>query len=334
MTAKKTMKAMVLFEIGKPLLYVDVPYPIPNDNQVLIKVEACGICRTDLHILDGELSSPKLPLIPGHQIVGKIKALGKKVNNLCLDQRIGVPWLGSTCQACQFCLNHQENLCDHAQFTGYQINGGLAEYCIANSQFCFPISNQYSSQQAAPLLCAGLIGYRAYRKIKHAKHIGLYGFGAAAHILIQVAKFYHQSVYAFTRAKDDKAQEFARSLGAAWAGDSLSEPPVLLDAAIIFAPIGELVLQALKVIRKGGQVICAGIHMSDIPSFPYKVLWEERSISSIANLTREDGYEFLTLAPQIPIKTEVTCYPLKAVNDALSDLKNGKLVGAGVITID
>lgn len=327
------MRAMLLEKQNTPLQLKTVPTPTPNDHQVLIKVSACGLCRTDLHILDGELNQPTLPLIPGHQIVGTITAMGKAVKDFKKGQRIGVPWLGGSCGHCRYCLDGKENLCDDAQFTGYQINGGLAEYCVANTTFCFPIPENYPDTQAAPLLCAGLIGYRSLRKTGNAKHLGIYGFGAAAHILTQVAGYQGRSVYAFTRADDKKSQDFARKLGAVWAGASEDKPPELLEAAIIFAPVGELVPLALKTLAKGGIVVCGGIHMSDIPSFPYDILWGERCICSVANLTRADGEEFLQIAPKIPIKTDIHTYPLEKANEALADLRAGRYVGAYVIDL-
>lgn len=327
------MHAMLMKNSHEKLIYTKIEKPTPKAHQILIKVTACGICRTDLHIVDGELKHPKLPLVPGHQIVGIIEALGEDVHSFTLGQRIGVPWLGGSCGACQFCLDGRENLCDDAQFTGYQIDGGFAEYSVANHQFCFPIPDGYSDIQAAPLFCAGLIGYRALLKTLQAKHLGLYGFGAAAHILTQVARKQEREIYAFTRPGDSRTQTFAYKLGATWAGDSDQSPPKPLDAAIIFAPVGSLVPFALQNTKKGGTVVCAGIHMSDIPSFPYELLWGERTLSSVANLTRKDGEEFLSLAPTIPIKTEVHTYNLKDVNKALDDLRHGRFTGSAVILI-
>ncbi|WED44174.1 zinc-dependent alcohol dehydrogenase family protein [Legionella cardiaca] len=319
------------FHLLKP---ATVAIPEPKENEVLIKVKACGICRTDLHILDGELKHPKLPLIPGHQIVGCVEKLGDNVTMFKIGQRIGVPWLGKSCGVCQFCITGRENLCDEAQFTGYQIDGGFAEYCVADAQFCFAIPEGYPDYQAAPLFCAGLIGYRALLKTGDAKHLGLYGFGAAAHILIQVAGYQQRKVYAFTSPNDHEAQRFAYQLGACWAGGSDEIAPHLLDAAIIFAPVGDLVPTALRATAKGGIVVCAGIHMSDIPGFPYEILWEERTLCSVANLTRKDGEEFLALAPQIPIKTEVHTYSLAQVNQALDDLRHSRFTGAAVIMLE
>lgn len=327
------MHAMVMAHLCEKLQYVELPIPQPNSNQILIKVHACGICRTDLHVVDGDLKFPKLPIIPGHQIIGTIQKLGKNVNEFHIGQRIGVPWLGKTCGHCFYCNSDRENLCDNPGFTGYQIDGGFAEYCVANANFCFPIPADYPDIQAAPLLCAGLIGYRALGKTGNAKRIGIYGFGAAAHIVAQIANYQSREVYAFTRPGDIAAQEFAKKIGVKWAGDSDQLPPQLLDAAIIFAPNGELVPLALRAISKGGVVVCGGIHMSDIPSFPYDILWGERSICSVANLTRRDGEEFLALAPKIPIHTEVHTYPLIKANDALEDLRKGKFTGSAVIQI-
>lgn len=327
------MRAMILEAPHQPLRMGDRPIPTPQPDQVLIRVHACGICRTDLHILDGELPHPKLPLVMGHQIVGTISTLGEQVTDLAVGQRIGVPWLGQTCQHCRYCLRGQENLCDRAQFTGYSVDGGYAEYAVADAQFCFPLPDSYPDLQVAPLLCAGLIGYRAYRMTENAEKIGFYGFGAAAHILIQVARHQGREVYAFTRPGDRSGQAFARSLGAVWAGDSNEIPPEKLDAAIIFAPVGALVPAALRALDKGGIVVCAGIHMSDIPAFPYDILWEERRICSVANLTRQDGEEFLAIAPQVPVQTDVTPFPLEQANEALAALRHGDFHGAGVLVI-
>lgn len=325
------MRVMLLERQGETLRYTDVTKPAAKSNEVLIKVSACGICRTDLHVVDGELPFPKLPLIPGHQIVGVIEEIGPAVKQFKPGQRVGVPWLGETCGQCFYCRSGHENLCDNARFTGYQLNGGFAEYCVANADFCFPIPEGYPDIQAAPLLCAGLIGYRCLMKTGDAKRIGLYGFGAAAHLVTQVAKYQGREIYAFTRAGDTAAQDFARELGAKWAGASDQMPPELLDAAIIFAPEGQLVPLALRAVRKGGIVVCGGIHMSDIPSFPYDILWGERTLCSIANLTRRDGEEFLALAPRIPIKTTVNIYKLAEANKALDDLRHGRFTGAAVL---
>jgi propanol-preferring alcohol dehydrogenase len=332
-TGVSMMRAMILEHPGEKLKSVQLPIPVPQEGEVLIQVHACGICRTDLHVVDGDLKQPKLPVIPGHQIVGSIVKLGHSVSEFQLGQRIGVPWLGGSCAHCSYCLSGHENLCDLPRFTGYQIDGGFAEYCVADARFCFPLPEDYPDAQAAPLLCAGLIGYRALNKTANAKRIGIYGFGAAAHILVQVARYQNREIYAFTRPDDIKAKEFAKKLGAKWAGGSDQSPPCLLDAAIIFAPDGELVPTALRAVAKGGVVVCGGIHMSDIPSFPYEILWGERSICSVANLTRQDGKEFLVLAPEIPIKTEVHTYSLDHVNDALDDLRYGRFTGAAVIEI-
>lgn len=328
------MQAMVLTASGQPLQVAELPIPTPNPEQVLLRVHACAVCRTDLHILDGELPHPKLPLIPGHQIVGTVVGVGDRVTRFQVGDRVGVPWLGRTCHHCRYCLANRENLCDFAEFTGYQLDGGYAEYTVADQQFCFPIPAGYADLQAAPLLCAGLISYRSLTMTDHAKRLGLYGFGAAAHIMIQVAKHQGRQVYAFTRSGDTESQQFARDLGAVWAGSSDQPPPDPLDAAIIFAPVGALVPAALKAVVKGGIVVCAGIHMSDIPSFPYEILWGERVLRSVANLTRQDGEEFLTLAPQVPIRTEVTPFPLTQANEALAALRSGKIQGAAVLVMD
>jgi len=325
------MRAMVLEKPRQPLAERQLAIPEPAAGQVLLAVRACGVCRTDLHVVDGDLDRPKLPLVPGHQIVGEVRRCGAGVTDFVEGQRLGVPWLGGSCGHCDYCARGEENLCDSAVYTGYQVNGGFAEYCAADARYCFPIPEGFDDVQAAPLLCAGLIGYRSYRPARDAARLGLYGFGAAAHILIQVAHFHGQEVYAFTRQGDAPAQDFARQLGAAWAGDSSSPSPVELDAAIIFAPVGELVPTALRAVRKGGRVICAGIHMSDIPSFPYAWLWGERHIQSIANLTRRDGEEFLPLAARIPIRTEVHRYALAQANEALDDLRAGRFSGAAVV---
>jgi propanol-preferring alcohol dehydrogenase len=325
------MKAMVMTEPGVPLQLQELPQPRPAAGQLLLKVTACGICRTDLHVVDGELTEPALPLIPGHQIVGVVEAVGAGVDGFTIGQRVGVPWLGGSCGQCWYCRHDRENLCDKARYTGYQINGGFAEYSVADASYCFNLPEQYDDMQAAPLLCAGLIGYRAYRLIETAQRIGLYGFGAAAHILIQLARHRGQSIYALTREGDHEAQDFARQLGAVWAGDSGQTPPDVLDGAIIFAPEGALVPQALRAVRKGGRVVCAGIHMSDIPSFPYDILWGEREICSVANLTRRDGDEFLPLAAEVPVVTTVHPYPLEQANEALDDLRQGRFSGAAVL---
>ena len=323
---------MILDAPRQPLRLATLPIPIPKPEQVLIQVHACGVCRTDLHVLDGDLPHPKLPLVLGHQIVGTVAEVGDRNSGFRVGQRVGVPWLGHTCNRCRYCQTGRENLCDSAQFTGYHLDGGYAEYAVADQHFCFPIPADYPDLQAAPLLCAGLIGYRSYRMTAEAERLGFYGFGAAAHILIQVARHHGKQVYAFTRPGDTQIQQFARELGAVWAGGSDETPPNPLDAAIIFAPVGPLVPAALKATVKGGVVVCAGIHMSDIPSFPYSLLWEERVVRSVANLTRQDGEEFLALAPQIPIRTQVESFPLTAANEALAALRGGKLTGAAVLS--
>jgi propanol-preferring alcohol dehydrogenase len=327
------MKAMVLEKQGSPLKMKDVPDPKPGKGQLLLKVHVCGVCRTDLHVVDGDLTEPKLPLIPGHQIVAEVVSADQASGDFKLGDRVGVPWLGGSCGECKYCRSGRENLCDKARYTGYQIDGGFAEMCVADERFCFPLPKDYPDLQAAPLLCAGLIGYRAYRMTGDAKTIGFYGFGAAAHILAQVAEHQGRKIFAFTRHGDNKGKEFALSLGASWAGYSDEPPPEPLEAAIIFAPAGELVPAALRAVDKGGVVVCAGIHMSDIPSFPYSILWEERVVRSVANLTRQDGEDFLALAPKVPVRTTVHPYPLAKANEALDDLRAGRFEGAAVITI-
>ncbi len=326
------MRAMVLRKVGEPLQLTDMPVPEPMDHEVLIRVHACGVCRTDLHIVDGELDEPKLPLVPGHQIVGTVAATGKGVAGFVPGARVGVPWLGSTCNECDYCRSGRENLCREARFTGYQHDGGFAEFAVADHRFCFPIPVGYPDLQAAPLLCAGLIGYRSCDGRRWPED-WRYGFGAAAHIVAQVAAFQGRTIYAFTRPGDGEAQQFALRMGAAWAGDADVLPPEELDAALIFAPAGELVPAALRAVAPGGVVVCGGIHMSDIPSFSYNILWGERSIRSVANLTRRDGNEFLALAPVVPVRTEVVPYPLERANEALNDLRSGRLSGAAVIVI-
>lgn len=328
------MSAMVLERPGVPLAPRRVPRPRPTADELLLRVRACGVCRTDLHIVDGELTEPKLPLIPGHQILGVIADVGDGVEGFHTGQRVGVPWLGWTCARCRYCRAGDENLCDRARFTGYHIDGGFAEFAVAHHRFCFPIPDGYPDLQAAPLLCAGLIGYRALRLAGAAETIGFYGFGAAAHILVQVARHRDQRVYAFTRAGDTAAQTFALELGAVWAGASDVTPPEPLDAAIIFAPAGQIVPAALRTVRKGGVVVCAGIHMSDLPSMPYALLWGERVLRSVANLTRTDGVEFLELAPRVPVRTEVQTFPLTDANTALDTLRRGELRGAAVLRLD
>ena len=322
------MHAMVLGAQRTPLRAAEIADPEPGAGQILLRVRACGVCRTDLHIVDGDLAQPKLPLVPGHQIVGEVVDGGERFES---GARVGVPWLGWTCGACRFCLAGQENLCDLARFTGYDLDGGYAELAVANERFCFSIPADSPDEQAAPLLCAGLIGYRSLRLAGDAERIGLYGFGASAHIVCQVAVAQGRRVFAGTRAGDAETQEFARSLGATWAGDALTGPPEELDAVIVFAPVGELVPAALRQVRKGGSIVCAGIHMSDIPTFPYEWLWGERVIRSVANLTRADGDEFLALAPSIPVRTEVELFPLEDANEALDRLRHGELRGAGVL---
>jgi propanol-preferring alcohol dehydrogenase len=328
------MKAMVFTGAGKPLVQTEAPVPQPNDEQVLIRVSACAVCRTDLHVVDGELTQPKLPLIPGHEIVGVVAGKGRAVDRFALGDRVGVPWLGWTCGVCKFCRSGRENLCDNARFTGYQIDGGFAEFTVADQRFCFLIPESYSDVEATPLLCAGLIGYRALRLAGDGKRLGLYGFGAAAHIIAQVARYQGREIYAFTRPGDSAAEQFAREMGAVWTGGSDTAPPEPLDAALIFAPVGSLAPAALRALDKGGTVVCAGIHMSDIPGFPYAELWEERIIRSVANLTRQDGEEFLALAPQIPVKTHTITYPLAQANQALDDLRQGRIEGAAVLIPD
>jgi alcohol dehydrogenase, propanol-preferring len=327
------MQAMQFVQVGTPLQLVERSIPQPVAHQLLLKVHACGVCRTDLHIVDGELTQPKLPLILGHQIVGTIVQTSAEYPTFPIGMRVGVPWLGHTCNHCQYCRSDRENLCDRAEFTGYQIDGGYAEYAVADGQFCFPIPVGYPDVQAAPLLCAGLIGYRALRLAGAADRIGLYGFGAAAHIVTQIAKYQGRQVFAFTRPQDGVAQKFAQELGADWVGAADELPPTPLDAAIIFAAAGELVPAALRSVAKGGTVVCAGIHMSDIPAFPYEILWGERVLRSVANLTRQDGIEFLQLAPKIPIQTSVQSFPLAQANEALQALRQGKIRGAAVLHI-
>lgn len=325
---------MVLNAATTPLIAAELADPAPQAGQVLLDVAACGVCRTDLHVVDGELTEPKLPLVPGHQIVATICDCGPGVEELSVGERVGVPWLGWTCGECRYCTSGRENLCDRARFTGYDIDGGFADRAVADSRFCFRIPEGYPDLQAAPLLCAGLIGYRSLRMAGDAERLGLYGFGAAAHIIVQVARHQGRRVFAFTRADDADAQRFALELGAEWAGDALGPPPEELDAAIIFAPAGELVPAALKAVAKGGTAVCAGIHMSDIPSFPYEILWGERTVRSVANLTRRDGEEFMALAPTIPVQTEVEAFSLESVNEALGRLRSGQVRGAAVLVID
>ncbi|SDJ23413.1 zinc-dependent alcohol dehydrogenase family protein [Aliiruegeria lutimaris] len=325
------MRAMVLERQGEPLVLSDLPLPRPGPGQVLIEITACGVCRTDLHVVDGDLTKPKLPLVPGHEIVGRVRAIGDGVSTLKQGQRVGVPWLGHACGCCRYCREHAENLCDAPGFTGYTIDGGYAEACVADARFTFPLPAEGSDAELAPLLCAGLIGYRSLKMSGDAATLGIYGFGAAAHIMAQVALWQGRRLFAFTRPGDTAAQDFARRLGACWAGDSTEMPPEELDAAIIFAPVGALVPAALRGIRKGGIVVCGGIHMSDIPSFPYEILWGERQVRSVANLTRADGEEFLALARQAGVRCEVETFPLGEANIALDRLRRGQLTGAAVL---
>ncbi len=325
------MHAELLTAAGRPLVATELPPPRPGPQQVLIAVRACAVCRTDLHVVDGELADPKLPLVLGHEIIGSVVEKGAEVDRFGIGDRVGVPWLGWTCGVCEYCRSGRENLCDRARFTGYQIDGGYAELTVADQRYCFAIDPGYGDVEAAPLMCAGLIGYRTLRMAGDARAIGIYGFGAAAHIVAQVARHQGRRIFAFTRPGDRMAQDFARGLGAEWAGDSTSLPPEPLDAALIFAPVGALAPAALAATKKGGTVICGGIHMSDIPSFPYRILWEERGLRSVANLTRRDAEEFLALAPQAGVRTETVAYPLAKANDALADLRNGALQGAAVL---
>ncbi len=325
------MQAMVLEAAGLPLRLTELPIPEPSSWQVRLRVLACGVCRTDLHIVDGELTEPKLPLVPGHEIVGRVEAIGAAVEGFAIGDRVGVPWLGATDGTCPYCRNGEENLCDNARFTGYQIDGGYASHTVADARYCFHLPDHYGDAEAAPLLCAGLIGYRSLKMAGDAARLGIYGFGAAAHIVAQVARHQGREVFAFTRPGDIRAQDFALELGAAWAGGSDEAPPKQLDAAIIFAPVGALVPAALRASRKGGVVVCGGIHMSDIPSFPYEILWEERVLRSVANLTRADASEFLALAQTAGVKTSVVEMPLAAANEALGRLRHGDLTGAAVL---
>jgi propanol-preferring alcohol dehydrogenase len=326
-----TMRAMVLERPQTSLVLCEQPIPQPAAGEILVDVSACGVCRTDLHVVDGELPHPKLPIVPGHEIVGRVAALGARVSGFALGARVGVPWLGHTCGVCPYCRDNKENLCDAPLFTGYTRDGGYATHAVADANYCFPLPDGIGDAGVAPLLCAGLIGWRSYRMAGEGRDLGLYGFGAAAHILAQIARAQGRRVYAFTRGGDKAAQDFARALGAVWAGASEDTPSTPLDAAIIFAPVGALVPLALKAVKKGGRVVCGGIHMSDIPSFPYDILWEERQILSVANLTRADAREFLDIAPKAGIKTEVTRYALEDANRALSDLRAGRLQGAAVL---
>jgi propanol-preferring alcohol dehydrogenase len=328
------MRAMVLEAPGAELKSAELPQPVPEAGEVLLEVAACAVCRTDLHVLDGQLPDPKLPLVLGHQVVGRVVQAGEGAERFRQGDRVGMPWLGWTDGECRYCRSGRENLCDRARFTGYHRDGGYAEYAVADERFVFPITERYPDLQAAPLLCAGLIGYRSLRMAGDAERLGLYGFGAAAHIICQVARHQGRRVFAFTRVSDRAAQDFARELGAEWAGDSRAPPPEELDGAIIFAPVGELVPAALRAVRKGGTVVCGGIHMSDIPSFPYELLWGERVLRSVANLTRTDGEEFMQLAPRVPVRTEVETFPLERAGDALDRLRAGDLRGSAVLLPD
>jgi alcohol dehydrogenase, propanol-preferring len=325
------MRAMVLERPGAPLSFMERPDPRPADGEVRVRVAACGVCRTDLHVVDGELPNPNLPLVPGHEIVGRIDMVGERVAALGIGRRVGVPWLGQTCGHCQFCRNGQENLCDRPVFTGYTRDGGYATHVIADARYVFPLPERGDDVATAPLLCAGLIGWRSLQIAGEGKKLGLYGFGAAAHIIAQVARWQGREIFAFTRTGDNAGQVFAKKLGACWTGSSDDTPPEPLDCAIIYAPVGALVPAALRAVRKGGRVVCAGIHMSDIPSFPYEILWHERELKSVANLTRQDGEDFFTIVPKVGIKTETTAYPLTRANEALADLRAGRLHGAAVL---
>lgn len=325
---------MIVEGPGRPLRLAELPRQTPGPGQVLVRVAACGVCRTDLHIADGDLPFVRSPIVPGHEIVGRVEAVGAGVEGIASGSRVGVPWLGWTCGRCRYCTTGRENLCDDARFTGYHLDGGYAEYAVADARFVFPLPNGYDDAQAAPLLCAGLIGYRALTAAGDARRLGLYGFGAAAHILCQVAVWQGREVFAFTRPGDSAAQAFALGLGARWAGDSTIAPPEPLDAAILFAPVGALVPAALRATAKGGTVVCAGIHMSEIPAFPYEILWGERRVVSVANLTRRDGDEFLRIAPRVPVRTAIETFPLEAANEALERLRRGELSGAAVLRLN
>ncbi len=327
------MLAMMLFETNTDLVAMEIPVPKPGPKEVLLAVEACAVCRTDIHIIDGDLKAPYYPLIPGHEIVGRVVELGANVTRFKVGDRVGVPWLGKTCGKCEYCLSGQENLCDDPEFTGFHRPGGFAQYTCGHEDYIFPMPHGYSPHHAAPLLCAGLIGFRSYNMVRDKNCIGLFGFGAAAHIIAQVALFEGHEVYAFTRQGDTKKQKFARQLGCTWCGGSEDEPPRPLDAAIIFAPVGSLVPIALERVKKGGTVVCAGIHMTDIPSFPYSILWGERIVRSVANLTRRDGEEFFKIAPRVSIMPKITMYSLKEVNRAISDIRHGRIQGAAVLTV-
>ena len=325
------MKAMLLDGPGQPLRLADLPRPTPGADQILLEVRACGVCRTDLHVVDGDLQNPKLPLVLGHEIVGVVVEKGAAVERFALGQRVGVPWLGRTCGHCRYCTSGSENLCDAAEFTGYTLDGGYAEFTLADPRYCFALPDEYSDAEAAPLLCAGLIGYRSLVAAGDARRLGLYGFGAAAHIIVQVARWQGREVFAFTKPGDSDGQQFARQLGSVWAGAADEAPPQEMDAAILFAPVGELVPQALRHTAKGGTVVCAGIHMSNIPEFPYALLWGERCVRSIANLTRHDGEEFFAIAPRAGVRTEVESFPLASANEALQRLRSGRVRGAAVL---
>lgn len=330
-----TMRAMVMDITGQPLILKRLKIPSPRPLQVLVKVIACGVCRTDLHIMDGELNKPKLPLVMGHEVIARVFKTGTAVAKFKEGDLVGIPWLGYTCGDCQYCLKGTENLCQNAQFTGYDLDGGYAEYMVANQDYCFPLDPSYANPAAAPLMCAGLIGYRSYRMIdEHAKRIGIYGFGAAASLLTQLANWQKKEIYAFTSEGDSNAQHFALSVGAKWAGDSSQTPPKTMDASIIFAPAGALVPKALKDVDRGGTVVCGGIHMSDIPSFPYDILWEERTLKSVANLTCKDAIDYLELAPKIPVRAQITTYKLEDANLALEALRNGEIKGAAVLVME
>ncbi len=327
------MRAMLFQEVGEPLEAREIERPEPGPGQVLVQIDACAVCRTDLHVVDGDLKDPKLPLVPGHEIVGRVESLGEGVEGLAEGQQVGVPWLGWTCGQCRYCSDGRENLCGQARFTGYTIDGGYAEYTVADQRYCLPVPESYEPVAAAPLLCAGLIGHRCLRMAGDARRLGLYGFGAAAHIVVQVARWEGRRLYAFTRPGDGESQRFALRMGAEWAGDSDELPPEELDAAIIFAPVGALVPAALEAVARGGTVVCGGIHMSDIPRFPYELLWGERTVRSVANLTRQDGLDFMQIAPRVPVRTETRRYALEEANQALGDLREGRLEGAAVLAI-
>ena len=328
---RRTMRAMFLERQGGPLRPATLPVPEPGPGQVRVRVRACAVCRTDLHVVDGELAGPKLPLVPGHEIAGEVDALGAGAARFRPGERVGIAWLGWTCGECSFCRSGRENLCDGARFTGYTLDGGYAEYAVADERFCFALPATFDNISAAPLLCAGLIGYRSLVKASDAARLGIYGFGAAAHLVAQVARWQGREVYAFTRPGDEAAQAVASGLGAVWAGGSDERPPVELDAALLFAPVGALVPLALRAVARGGTVVCGGIHMSDIPSFPYELLWQERTLCSVANLTRRDGEEFLAIAAQVPVRTETVTFPLEQANEALARLREGRLQGAAVL---